>query len=158
MRDAAVSCMNKLRKLSWFPPLLARVTLATAFLVSGSGKLQHLSKDVDYFKKLVIPLPEIMTPFVAGTEVTCGSLLLAGLFTRAASVPLSVTMAVAILTAKRKDFHSFSELTGVFEFSYLILLSYLLVEGAGKVSVDELIEARRRRKSQGPPRELYKIA
>lgn len=120
------------------PPLLTRLTLATAFLDSGIGKFKHLARDETYFQQLGIPATKVITPFVAAVEVACGSLLALGLFTRAAALPLLPVMGVALGTARRKEFHSFAELTGVFEFSYLLLLSYLLSEGGGELSVDAL--------------------
>jgi uncharacterized membrane protein YphA (DoxX/SURF4 family) len=52
------------------------------------------------FAKIGIPYPEIMAPFVGSVEAVCGSLLLLGLFTRLATVPLIITMLVAILSTK----------------------------------------------------------
>jgi uncharacterized membrane protein YphA (DoxX/SURF4 family) len=127
-----------LQKTEFLPPLLARLTLATAFLVSGTGKFRHMSKDVAYFKQLGIRAPRIMAPLVATTEVTCGSLLGMGLLTRAAALSLMPIMVVAILTARRKEASSFSELTGVYEFSYLILLSYLVIYGGGELALGAL--------------------
>jgi len=86
-----------------------------------------------------------MVPLVAAIEVSCGSLLGTGLFTRAAAIPLMPIMAVAIATARRKEFHSFSELTAIPDFSFLILLSYLLAEGGGSFSADALMKRRQAR-------------
>lgn len=135
----------KTRDLKSLPPLLARLTLATAFLVSGSGKLRHPARDADYFESLGIPAAKAMVPLVAAIEVSCGSLLGTGLFTRAAAIPLMPIMAVAIATARRKEFHSFSELTAIPDFSFLILLSYLLAEGGGSFSADALMKRRQAR-------------
>ncbi|MGZ3689756.1 MAG: DoxX family protein [Bdellovibrionota bacterium] len=127
-----------MKKPYFLPPLLARVTLADAFRVSALRKFKDMKGTADYFKQLGVPLPGLMARFVATTEITCGSLLGAGLLTRAAALSLIPIMAVAILTARKNEVHSFSDLTGVFEFSYILMLGYLAVYGGGSVSLDAL--------------------
>lgn len=129
----------RLENVDFLPPLLARISLGVAFLVSARKKFVDREGTVEYFRQLGIPLPGVTAPLAAGTEAVCGSLLGAGLLTRVAAVPLIPVMVVAILTARRKDFHSFSDLTGVYEYTYILLLSYLIVYGGGKASVDHLI-------------------
>jgi putative oxidoreductase len=129
---------GRLSRLAFLPPLAARAMLATAFIVSSRRKFADLKGDVEYFRKLGIPAPEAMVPFVAGTELGCGTLLGLGLGTRLAALPLIGVMVVAIMTARRQDFHSFSDLTGVYEFSYIIILGYLATHGAGRISLDAL--------------------
>ena len=53
------------------------------------------------------------------------------------------TMVVAILTAKKDDLHGFADLIGLTEFLYLMLLAYLVIYGAGKLSLDRLLVLRR---------------
>ncbi len=52
------------------------------------------------FAKIGIPFPELTAPFVGVVEIVCGILLLAGLLTRLAAVPLVINMLVAILSTK----------------------------------------------------------
>jgi putative oxidoreductase len=130
-------------RLRWLPPMLARLILGWVFLWSGWGKLHALDDIIDFFRTLGIPAPQIQAPFVAGVEFVCGALLLVGLFTRLAAVPLVIVMIVAIITAKREDLHSMGDLFGFIEFLYIGLLLYLAVEGPGPLSLD----ARIRRKS-----------
>src|SRR5262245_50603693 len=89
-------------RLRWLPPALARLILGWVFLWSGWGKLHALDDIIDFFRSLGIPAPQLQAPFVAGVEFVCGALLLAGLFTRLAAVPLVIVMIVAIITAKRE--------------------------------------------------------
>ena len=91
------------RKLRWLPPSVARLTVGWIFLQSGWGKLQNLPKVVAFFTELGIPAPQFQAPLAATAEFVCGALLLAGLFTRVATLPLIVTMVVALLTAKRAE-------------------------------------------------------
>jgi uncharacterized membrane protein YphA (DoxX/SURF4 family) len=52
------------------------------------------------FARIGIPAPSMMGPFVGAIEITCGALLVFGLLTRLATVPLLVDIAVAILSTK----------------------------------------------------------
>lgn len=132
-------------KFSWLPPTLARVTVGWVFLLSGWAKLHALPDIVEYFRTLGIPAPEIQAPFASGTELVCGALLLAGLATRFAAVPLIVVMTVAILTARSGDLTSAAALFGFIEFTYIALLAWIAVAGAGPLSLDALIAGKARR-------------
>lgn len=122
--------------LLWLPPLLARITIGVVFVQSGWGKLHDLPSIVEFFRTLGIPAPQIQAPMVATIELTCGCLVLGGLLTRFASIPLIGTMVVAIITAKQEDFHGWTSVFGFSEFLYIVLLTYLIMEGAGALSVD----------------------
>src|SRR5436309_16105523 len=126
-------------RLGWLPPTLARLCLGLVFFNSGWGKLHGLPDVIEYFRSLGIPAPEIQAPFAAGTEFVCGLLLLLGLFTRVATVPLMVTMIVAILTAKKDELEGISSLFTFIEYLYILLLVYLGVNGPGPLSLDRVL-------------------
>jgi putative oxidoreductase len=128
-----------IEKLDWLPGLAARLCIGLTFIGTGWGKLHHLDKVIAFFTSLGIPAARIQAPFVAGVELTCGTLVLIGLFTRVASVPLIGTMVVAILTAKRGDIHELNDLLFMPEFMCIVLLLWLIVKGAGDVSVDKVL-------------------
>lgn len=130
---------NRLDKLTDVGTLLTRLTLAQVFVASGWGKLHDLPHVVDYFTQLGIPMPEFQARLAATSEFACGSLILVGLFTRLASIPLIVTMIVAILTARRADLSGFDDLVGFIEYLYIVLLVWLIIKGAGKVSLDHIL-------------------
>ena len=50
--------------------------------------------------KIGIPLPQLMAPFVGVAEIICGALILVGLFTRLACVPLLIDICVALHSTK----------------------------------------------------------
>ncbi len=129
-----------LRKLGWLPPLLARIALGVVFAQSGWGKMHNIDKVIGFFNELHLPAPEFQAHLVAYTEFLGGLLVLIGLATRAASIPLSITMIVAITTAKAEEIHEFSDLLGMSEFLFILLFVYLIIEGAGKVSLDYLLD------------------
>ena len=86
-----------------------------------------------------IPAPEILTPFVSGVEFVGGILLLVGLLTRFAAVPLMVVMVVAIIAAKRADIDSLETFLGFEEVSYFVMFAWLAIAGPGPVSLDHFI-------------------
>jgi putative oxidoreductase len=129
-------------RLKWLPPTVARLTLGWIFLQSGWGKLHNLPKVVAFFTELGIPAPQIQAPFSAFMEFACGALLLVGLLTRLASLPLIAIMVVAIVTAKKGDIHELSDLFGFSEYLYIALLAYLAAYGAGPLSLDRLFAGR----------------
>lgn len=133
------------RRLGWLPPTVARVTVGWIFVQSGWGKLHHLDQVVKFFAGLGIPAPQIQAPFAAGTELVCGALLLAGLATRLAALPLVVVMTVALSTALADRISELSDLFALAEFCYVALLSGLAVFGAGPLSLDALIARRLQR-------------
>ena len=81
--------------------MLIRLMVGGVFLTEGIQKFLHpAALGVGRFAKIGIPAPELMAPFVGGVETICGGLLLLGLFTRLAAIPLVATMLVAIFTTK----------------------------------------------------------
>jgi len=128
--------------LAFLPPLLARVVVGAVFASTGWGKLHNLEQVTGFFRDLGIPSPELLTPFVAGTELVCGTLILVGLAARLAAVPLIVTMLVAIRTAVWPDASGVLDLFGKVEALYVVLFAWIAVAGPGPVSLDALVARR----------------
>ena len=81
--------------------LLVRLLAGGVFLSEGIQKfLYPLELGTGRFIKIGIPAPDVMAPFVGVVEIVCGVLLIAGLLTRLAAVPLVVDITVAIWTTK----------------------------------------------------------
>jgi putative oxidoreductase len=145
MRRLVNSVSSSLR---WLPPTVARLTIGWVFLQSGWGKLHDLPKVVGFFTELGIPAPQFQAPLAATAEFVCGALILIGLFTRVATLPLIVTMTTAILTAKRADIHELSDLFGMAEYLYIALCLYLGAHGAGPLSLDAVFARRLDRQAE----------
>jgi putative oxidoreductase len=124
---------------TWLAPLAVRITVGVVFMGTGWTKLQNLPGIVRNFAALGIPAPEIVTPFVSGVEFVGGILLLVGLLTRFAAVPLMIVMVVAIISAKLGDVDGLETLLGFEEVSYFVMFAWLAVAGPGPVSLDHLI-------------------
>jgi putative oxidoreductase len=140
----------------WVSPTLARLTVGLVFVQSGWGKLQDLEKVTGFFTELGIPHPAFQARLASTAEFVCGGLLLLGLATRFAVVPLIVTMCVAIRTAQWKDVDGIGSLVGLLEFAYIALLVWLGTDGPGPLSVDRLL-ARVARGRDGEPRSLNAV-
>jgi putative oxidoreductase len=130
------------RRLGPLGPALARLTVGLVFIGTGWGKLHTLPDVTDYFASLGIPAPGLNARLAATTEFVGGLLVLIGLGTRLVVLPLSITMLVAILTAKRGDIHGLTDLVGLEEWSYLVFFLWLAVAGAGPLSLDRLVAPR----------------
>ena len=108
------------------------------------------------FANIGIPYPELMGPFVGIVEIICGTLIILGLLTRLAAIPLIVIMVVAIVSTKvpillghdfwifhlpklpRYGFWSMMHEARA-DFDMLLGALYLLIEGAGAWSLDAML-------------------
>jgi putative oxidoreductase len=134
-----ITALGVIERIWSLAPLLGRLAVGLLFLSTGWGKVHSLDKVTHFFVTLHIPAPGLNAVVVAYSELICGSLLVLGLFTRLATIPLIVSMVVAILTAKLGDIHNVFDLVGADEFTYLCVLIMLALIGPGKVSLDRLL-------------------
>jgi len=125
------------------PPavILIRFIVGAVFLSEGIQKFLFPGDlGVGRFAKIGIPSPEVLAPFVGVVEIVGGVLLLAGLLTRLAAIPLIINMLVAITTTKLPIFHKsgFWAMAHEARVDYAMLLGciFLLIEGAGTWSLD----------------------
>jgi uncharacterized membrane protein YphA (DoxX/SURF4 family) len=106
------------------------------------------------FARIGIPLPDLMGPFVGVVETVCGLLIILGLVTRLASIPLIIIMIVALVSTKLPIlvghdvwiFHLAQDIkrTGFWsmmhearaDLTMLLGCLYLLIVGAGRWSFD----------------------
>src|SRR6201999_3538530 len=125
-------------KISFLGPTLARLTLASVFIGTGWGKLNNIASTIEYFTSLHIPAPSIQARLAAGTELVGGILVLLGLFTRVAVLPMAFTMVIAIITARRDALDGVRALLGFEEWTYIVLFIWLALAGPGPLSLDAL--------------------
>jgi putative oxidoreductase len=124
---------------SWAAPLAARIVVGWVFLWSGWTKLNQLPRMIDNFRDWGIPAPEFFTPLASGIELMGGVLLLIGLLTRFAAVPMMIVMTVAVVSAKWADVDSLETFLGFDEVAYFVMFAWLAIAGPGPVSVDHFI-------------------
>jgi len=137
--NSRLRALSLLERLHWVAPLLGRLAVGLLFLSTGWGKVHSLDKVTAFFVQLGIPAPGLNAVVVGYSELVCGALLVIGLATRLATLPLIVSMVVALLTAKLADIHGVFELVGADEFTYLCVLIILLLIGPGRLSLDQLL-------------------
>ena len=140
------------KKLDSTALLIARLTLGVLFVSTGWGKVHNLAKVTQFFTELHIPAPAFNATLASVTELVCGALLVVGLASRLAALPLVVTMIVALLTAKLDEIHGLPDLFGEVEWTYIALLLVVATAGPGKASLDALVAPRLRAAVDQPPR------
>jgi len=145
------------------PPatVLLRIAVGGIFLSEGIQKFIYAEAlGAGRFAKIGIPFPLVMGPFVGAVELLCGALIVLGLFTRAATVPLIINMLVALLSTKMPillghgfwGFAASSATPGFWsmaheartDFAMLLASLFMLIEGGGSWSLDALLVRRRR--------------
>jgi putative oxidoreductase len=128
--------------------LLVRILVGWVFLSEGIQKfLFPDSLGIGRFVKIGIPWPQVMAPFVGVVEIGCGSLLLIGLVTRLATVPLLIDIAVAIYSTKIVTFAKNGFWGTLHEartdVSMLLGLIFLQLVSGGAWSLDAWLAGRR---------------
>lgn len=127
--------------------VLIRLMVGAVFLSEGIQKFLFPDQlGAGRFLKIGLPMPELLGPFVGMFEIACGSLVLLGLLTRIAVVPLIMIMAVALTTTKwpmlaaQGFWHMAHEART--DWSMLLGSLYLLIVGAGRWSLDARFTSR----------------
>jgi putative oxidoreductase len=83
------------------PTLAVRLGVGVIFLLEGIKKFLFPDDwGVGRFIKIGIPAPHVMAPFVGTVEAICGGLIIVGLLTQLAAIPLLIDITVAFLTTK----------------------------------------------------------
>ncbi len=141
--------------------VLIRLLVGLVFFEEGIQKfLFPAVMGAGRFARIGIPAPEVMGPFVGVAEIACGALLMLGLRTRLAAVPLLVDITVAILSTKlpillghgygpfalpqlnRYGFWSMASEART-DYAMLMGLLFLLIVGGGPWSLDARLSGTR---------------
>jgi uncharacterized membrane protein YphA (DoxX/SURF4 family) len=81
--------------------LLVRLMVGWVFLSEAIQKFLYPAMlGVGRFEKIGIPDPAFFAAFVGVVEIACATLLIVGLLTRLATIPLIIDISVAIVTTK----------------------------------------------------------
>ncbi|HSE03234.1 MAG TPA: DoxX family protein [Methylomirabilota bacterium] len=133
---------DKLERSQWIPQLLARLFVGYFFFETGWAKAGNLDAMAERFAGWGIPWPAFNAAVSAYTELVGGALIVIGLATRLAALPLCFNMVVAILVV---NLRGVSELDEFFELSeplYALVFLWLFFAGPGRVSLDHLLAMR----------------
>jgi uncharacterized membrane protein YphA (DoxX/SURF4 family) len=129
--------------------ILVRLTVGLIFLTEGMQK--YLFPELlgtGRFSTIGFGNPAFWAYFTATFEIICGALILIGLITRIASVPLIIIMITAFISTKlpiliHKGIWPWAHEYRT-DFAMTLLLLYILIYGSGNWSVDSKIyEARK---------------
>ncbi|AIM37827.1 MULTISPECIES: DoxX family protein [Bacteroidota] len=124
--------------------IIIRLIVGGVFLSEGIQKfLFPTLRGAGRFEKIGLPSPEFLGSFVGIFEILCGALILLGLLTRLASIPLIIIMLVAIATTKTSILAN----EGIWEllhgsrtdWAMLLGSMFLLIKGAGNWSIDKIV-------------------
>jgi len=143
------------------PPATLLIRLMAGGVWVWEGVLKFVFPNtlgVGRFAKIGIPAPESMATFVAAVEIVCGALLLLGLLTRLASIPVIIDIVVAILSTKIALLLGTSPLpappvppqSGIWavlhesrsDYAQLMTTVFLFVVGPGPWALDALLRRR----------------
>lgn len=136
------SFLQKTRASTGTPAIiLIRCMVGAVFLSEGIQKFLYADQlGAGRFAKIGLPSPEMLGPLVGGIETVCGALIILGLFTRLASLPLLAVIGTAIATTKvpmlAHDGFWKTAHEGRADYSMLLGLLFLLIAGAGRWSLD----------------------
>jgi putative oxidoreductase len=148
--------------------ILIRIAVGAVFLSEGIQKFLFPNElGAGRFIKIGIPAPEVMGPFVGLVEIVCGSLIIVGLLTRLAAIPLIIDMCVALISTKLPILlgHGFwrfslSKLSSYgfwsmahearTDFAMLLGSILLLIVGAGAWSLDAQLAANKLQRDEKP--------
>lgn len=124
--------------------ILIRLIVGAVFLSEGIQKfLFPALRGAGRFEKIGFPEPEALGTLVGSLEIICGVMILAGLLTRLATLPLIVIMLVAFASTKSEVYakDGFWELLHGSRTDWSMLLGsiFLLIKGGGRWSVDRVI-------------------
>lgn len=118
--------------------LILRIAAGGFMLTHGYSKLLNLINGNMSFADPIGLGNELSLYLAVFAEIGCAVFILLGLFTRIATIPLIITMAVAAFIIHGNDDFGTKEMSLIYLCSYIVIL----LSGAGKYSVDALISSK----------------
>ena len=117
--------------------LFTRITIALLMLAHGFPKMIMLfSGGPVQFPSILFLNSETSLALAVFAEVLASIMILAGFWTRLATLPLMITMLVALFVVHGADPFSAKELA----FLYLAVYLVLFITGSGRFSIDNLLK------------------
>ncbi len=142
-------CLGRI--LQPFLLLAIRLFWGYLFIQTGLEKLSNPGSTAEYFQSLNIPASHITVYLVAGLEVLCGALIIIGLASRLAAIPLIAITVTAYLTAHVAVFKEVlahpEAITKEPPFNFLLAALIVFCFGPGLFSIDAIVKKLRCRKS-----------
>lgn len=123
--------------------VLIRLPVGLIFLTQGILKYTDPKMGAIRFARIGFPYPAFTAHFVGAFEIVCGLLVLIGLWTRLAAIPLLIVISTAIASTKIPELFRanqgfwFMVSDARTDFAMFCCLLFLLIAGAGSWSVDD---------------------
>jgi putative oxidoreductase len=136
----------------WIPILLVRLFIGYFFFETGLAKAGALDAMAERFTGWGIPFPAFSAALSAYTEMIGGALIVLGLATRLAAIPLAFNMVVAILVVNLGNVTGLDEFVELSEPLYTLVFLWLAFSGPGWPSLDHLVARRLLRPGARQPR------
>jgi uncharacterized membrane protein YphA (DoxX/SURF4 family) len=136
--------MSKTFGSTWNIRSLIFIRLAVGLIFVTQGLLKYIDPKMGVlrFARIGFPYPGVTAHLVGAFEISCGLLVLIGLFTRLASIPLLVVILTAIATTKVPELFRagqgfwFMVSDARTDFAMTMSLLLLVSIGAGSWSLD----------------------
>ena len=132
--------------------LLIRIYFFWQLFKIGLAKLENIATPIGFFTKLGIPFPEINAWVVGCTECFGGILIVVGLASRLAAIPVTISMAVAYWLGDRNAVLNIwghpDKFISAPEFPFFLAALIVLCFGPGWFSLDAIFGRLFRRKSE----------
>ena len=143
--------MNRIKPVPVSVRSIVWVRLAVGLVFATQGWLKYIDPNmgVNRFARIGFPLPAFTAHFVGTFEIVCGLLVLFGLWTRLAAVPLLVVICTAIATTKLPELARatqglwFTVSDARTDFAMFCSLVFLIAAGPGSLSLDRTRRAGR---------------
>jgi putative oxidoreductase len=137
--DRVRPVVTALTQSQWIPQLLVRLFLGYFFFETGWGKVGNLGAMAERFAGWGIPLPAFNAALSGYTELIGGALIVLGLATRLAAIPLCINMVVATLVVKLSKVADLDDFVELSEPLYALCFVWLFFTGSGRASLDHLL-------------------
>lgn len=115
-----------------FAMLLLRIGLGALMINHGYGKLVHFAEMKSQFMNFMGLGQPVSLALAVFAEFFCSVFIILGLFSRLSTIPLIITMLIALFQAHKGDVFGEGEKAAMFLCGYVVLL----IVGPGKISVD----------------------
>ena len=151
--ERAQPALRRLEAAQWIPQLLVRLFVGWFFVQTGWGKVHNLAAMTERFQGWGIPFPGFSAALSGYTELIGGALVVLGLLTRLASVPMAINMIVATAAVKLAKVSGLNDFVELDEPLYALAFLWLVFFGPGKASLDHLLlRVLRKREPAAPER------
>jgi putative oxidoreductase len=143
-QESSPSIWLRIIRPAWHSRTIVFVRVSAGLIFFTQGILKYIDPNmgVNRFTKIGFPHPYFTAHFAGTFEIVCGVLVLIGLFTRLAAIPLLIVISTAIATTKVPELFRpnqgfwFMVSDARTDFSMLMSLLFLICAGGGGWSAD----------------------